>query len=678
MTAVVVVVPPIDDDDRGTRTTNRTKTTTTGKENNKKVNRGGSAMVVTSEDTTFSSDEQRMVPPRNSKWTHSSPPKGPDLRECTTIEDLVATTCTNLRVMSPRDISAFWTILSKLVQNQSGRPQRTNDNHGQGQIKKQLNMILVNTLENIGGYNCRDFTTTALGMAKIVKQVDRCVGGRKSQANSLNQILHNLFIGKDSQKKHLIFNKIAISSIPIIHEFEPRELSNYIYAYGLVEFVPNNIKGELTLFDVLAREAIFKLRRFSSQNLSNMLWAYAKVGASNSSLFEAAGITIVAMNDLVDFWPQALSNILWAYASAGEPHPRLFKRVADHILSLRDLNGFKPQEISNIFWAYATADEKHPQLFRRVAEHIVSLRDLSGFNSQDVSNIVWAYATAGDSNPRLFERVADHILSLKDLSGFTSQALSNIMWAYATAGQSHTLLFQKLADVAIAKREEFNSQSVANFLWAYATIGQTDQRLFLSFAPTVKSKMGECNSQNLANIGWAYAVANVSVPSLFDSDFISACLAKENDFSEEDLRQLHQWQLWQEELKSDVRLPLTFRDQCQKVMTSALTQLSNLQADVMFELFSIGLRPEEEYLLTHTGYRLDALVEVKGTKVGIEVDGPSHFFGGKATGKTLLKRRQVTSLDEITVVSVPYWDWNKLGKDHEKKQEYLRTLLSFG
>jgi hypothetical protein len=71
-------------------------------------------------------------------------------------------------------------------------------------------------------------------------------------------------------------------------------------------------------------------------------------------------------------------------------------------------------------------------------------------------------------------------------------------------------------------------------------------------------------------------------------------------------------------------------------------------------------------------------VEVKGTKVGVEVDGPSHFVGRKATGRTLLKRRQVTSLDEIAVVSVPYWDWDKLGKDREKKQEYLRTLLSFG
>ena len=139
---------------------------------------------------------------------------------------------------------------------------------------------------------------------------------------------------------------------------------------------------------------------------------------------------------------------------------------------------------------------------------------------------------------------------------------------------------------------------------------------------------------------------------------------------------LHQWQLWQEELKSDVRIPLALRDKCQKAMISALTFSSDLQADVIFELLSIGLRPEEKFLI-NTGYRLDALVEVNGMKVGVEVDGPYHFFGRVVNGKTLLKRRQVTSLDEITVVSAPYWEWNDLGKGREKKHEYLRGLLCF-
>jgi hypothetical protein len=346
--------------------------------------------------------------------------------------------------------------------------------------------------------------------------------------------------------------------------------------------------------------------------------------------------------------------------------------LADVVISR--LNEFSSQDVAIFLWAYATAGDSHPRLYKYLADHVVVLNDLNGFKPQEMSNIVWAYATAGESHTRLFEYLADCIVALDDLSGFKPQALSNIMWAYATAAESHPHLFHKLADVAISRRNEFSSRDVAIFLWAYATIGQTDRYLFFSFAPTVKSIMGECNIQDVANIGWAYAVANVDVPSLFNSDFISACLAKEIDFSLRGYTQLHQWQLWQEELKSDVRLPLSLREKCQKAFISTLPMPSKFQYDVVSELPPIGLRPEEE-VLTVSGYRLDALVEVNGKKIGIEVDGPSHFVGRKPTGSTILKCRQVDTLDDIPVISVPYWEWHKLGKHRGKKQEYLRTLL---
>jgi hypothetical protein len=60
------------------------------------------------------------------------------------------------------------------------------------------------------------------------------------------------------------------------------------------------------------------------------------------------------------------------------------------------------------------------------------------------------------------------------------------------------------------------------------------------------------------------------------------------------------------------------------------------------------------------------------------VDGPSHFIGGKAKGSTILKRRQLNTLDAIPVVLVPYWGSGTIGKDRGKKKEYLRTLLRFG
>jgi hypothetical protein len=262
------------------------------------------------------------------------------------------------------------------------------------------------------------------------------------------------------------------------------------------------------------------------------------------------------------------------------------------------------------------------------------------------------------------------------LDRFKLQSISNTVWAYATAGVSHPTLFRKLAVAAIKRQHEFNSQEIANFLWASATNGQ-DQNLFSSLTPAVKANLDKYNEQGLANIAWAYAVANVAAPSIFDDNFISACLRKEDEFINGSLRQLHQWQLWQDELKSNIQLPQSLMEKCYNTFISENPHPSKLQDDVISELTSIGLEPEEE-VLTKSGYRLDAVVEVNGKQVGVEVDGPSHFIGRELTGSTILKHRQVTNLDGISLVSVPYWEWDKLKNDSKKKQQYLRTLLKLG
>ena len=130
----------------------------------------------------------------------------------------------------------------------------------------------------------------------------------------------------------------------------------------------------------------------------------------------------------------------------------------------------------------------------------------------------------------------------------------------------------------------------------------------------------------------------------------------------------------QNEIKSGINLPPALREKCRQAFELQSYQSSNLQNDVISELSSIGLLPEEE-VLTLSGYRMDAIVKVNGTKVGIEVDGPSHFMNREAMGSTLLKRRQVSTLDGIRIVSVPYWEWNECENDSTKKQDYLLSRL---
>ncbi|KAL7549934.1 hypothetical protein ACHAWF_013189 [Thalassiosira exigua] len=548
--------------------------------------------------------------------------RDPYLGRCKSMEDMVQVTCDHLDEMSPRGLSAFWTLTAKLLQKQGG----ANARGCQMKMHDDIDRILFCTLKKLGSFGYREFAQTTLGMAKIMKQV----GGRKrgNYMRKYHQVLRSVFVDNKPRKKEMVLHSIATASIPVLPSFDPRSLSNFIYAFGLAEYVPEFDEGR-TLYDSVATEAIPMLNDFNAHGLSNMLWAYAHVGSSNSSLFENAGDVIAAISNLDEFQPQAIANIAWAYATAGEPQSHLFQRFGDHMVTLDSLNTFDPQAISNIAWAYATAEEPHPQLFQRFGNHIFTLDSLSAFHPQAISNIAWAYATAEEPHPQLFQRFGDHIITLDSLNAFDPHVLANIVWAYATAGEPHAQLFQRFGDhiFTLDSLSAFQPQAITNIAWAYATAVEPHPQLFQRFSDYLVTldNLNAFDPQQLATIAWAYATADESAAhTLFDD-----------------------------------------------VITHAL---SLLQRDVISELTTMGFEPDEE-VLTETGYRLDALVAIDGEKIGIEVDGPSHFAGRKPTGPTLLKRRQVTSLDGIRVVYVPYWEWDRMKKDSNKKQAYLRSLL---
>jgi hypothetical protein len=302
--------------------------------------------------------------------------------------------------------------------------------------------------------------------------------------------------------------------------------------------------------------------------------------------------------------------------------------------------GWFRQHLSNVVWAYATANIKHPVLFKKVANAIVALDDLKSFKPQALANIVWAYASVNMQHPGLFRKVGDAIVALNDLKSFLPQHLSNIVWAYATANIEHPGMFKKVGN---------------------AIVEMNDLRSF--------------SAQDLASTAWAFTVTNsIDAPLLFNDEFSNILVDRQNSFIVESLRRLYQWHLWRTIERSDSGLPDSLRDKCYQAFLASDTRSSVLQKDVVSELYSMGFSPIEEYTTT-SGYKLDVLIEINGKKIGIEVDGPSHFINKQPNGRTAMKRRQITSIDDIILVSVPYWEWNE-NRTSSDKQKYLRALLS--
>ncbi|EOD29839.1 hypothetical protein EMIHUDRAFT_233394 [Emiliania huxleyi CCMP1516] len=152
-------------------------------------------------------------------------------------------------------------------------------------------------------------------------------------------------------------------------------------------------------------------------------------------------------------------------------------------------------------------------------------------------------------------------------------------------------------------------------------------------------------------------------------------------WSEEERSQLHQWQLWLSlERGADGQQYLLSESQrklCCDAMQGTEVTISRLQRSVAAALATLQHGFEEEYLEPRTGYSLD--LALPSSRVGVEVDGPSHFLlpdgrgVRKPNGPTLLKRRLLAAAG-WSVISVPFYEWYGLIAD--ERQAYLERAVA--
>ena len=150
-------------------------------------------------------------------------------------------------------------------------------------------------------------------------------------------------------------------------------------------------------------------------------------------------------------------------------------------------------------------------------------------------------------------------------------------------------------------------------------------------------------------------------------ELFDAMCPHRNDFSRNNLAQLHQWSLWRAECGARwPGLPDSLRRACRNAFVEREGRPSQLQSAVVQEIRSRGAYVKEEHRCKASGYSIDALVTLNdGKKLAVEVDGPSHFIGQshQPTGATLLKHRQLRYFG-WRLESVPYWEWDRRKELH--------------
>lgn len=514
------------------------------------------------------------------------------------------------------------------------------------------------------------------------------------------------------------FEIVARVSIESIDEFNPQELGNVAWSFATAR------ESSDPLLDAIARAAKSKLPRFIPQNLANIVWAFATAGRGAPSSLDIDFFQAVARESirrLSEFKSQELANTAWAFATAGVRCPHLFDALAKE--SAPRLSSFSDQGVANLAWAFSTSDEAvtHINLFEEIAHEAVGR--VPNLLPQGLANLAWSYANADLRAPHLFDAIAVEIVGpgpatvSRRAAQLKPQEFANLAWAFAKVNYSvRPALYDALATgmLALAARHRddlgaagLTHQELANLAWAYACADHVDPALLGLLWRGVVERAKRTFAHNAAVVKRETAIST-SVPAVTEPE---SCATRfyhaDNDGSEncshaydrgdddsitaawgfnlEERRQLQQVVLHaryeakgQAAIVSDIaRAPPAFLAVLRDALATVDSRASRSQLEVGETLQALGISVVEE-LVIPDGLSIDVALKPLSQRVGIEFDGPWHYFRNDPqveTGRTAFKKRLLTACG-WTVLHIPYWEWGALDRTLESRKAYIKQKLT--
>ncbi|GBF92400.1 hypothetical protein Rsub_05602 [Raphidocelis subcapitata] len=476
----------------------------------------------------------------------------------------------------------------------------------------------------------------------------------------------------------------------------PQDISNTLWAAATLQLaVPEQQAAQLLSALVAQQQAA------TPQNLANTLWAAATLQLAVPEQ-QAAQLLSALVAQQQAATPQNLANALWAAATLQLAVP---EQQAAQLLSalVAQWQAATPQNLANTLWAAATLQLAVPE--QQAAQLLSALvAQCQAATPQDISNTLWAAAKQwGSAAPPDVEAALLRLATVVDerlVAAMNGLDVSNSLWALSRLGLRPAPLTQQLADAAVPLAPAMNPQDLANTALAAAKLGAGGAQLFRALAGAAGRQAQGFTTQNLCNLAWALAIADqwqlagaaVALAQRAATGEVWALMVAENHC------QLHQVHLWLVDgqradgnssgsSKSGLAGALTAAQlqQCQEAWLAALQEAaqhrrSSFERSV-FECARClpGLadcRPEARTPDGAFSVDVAALHTASGLRLAIEADGPCHFLrpGREVSGDTLARNRALSARGCV-VVSVPYWEWDKVRHDAGKAAAYLSQAV---
>jgi len=232
-----------------------------------------------------------------------------------------------------------------------------------------------------------------------------------------------------------------------------------------------------TLFDALAGASLRTLETFKTQNLSNMAWAFAKLGEADEELMTA--IAEAALARISGLSPTDLATIAWAFAKLGLRDDELMEAISE--AALAKMHEFSATSLANLAWAYAMLGILDVPLMQAISSQ--ALKKLADFEPHDIAYLAWAYAQHGVPDLPFLAALA--AAARRHLDEFAVEDLSKSAWSWATLGKATGEIdFSDLAGACCARARLMRPVSTWNsdqnletghaLTWSAWTIGMPE------------------------------------------------------------------------------------------------------------------------------------------------------------------------------------------------------------
>eukprot|EP00746_Dinoflagellata_sp_MGD_P155001 gnl/MRDRNA2_/MRDRNA2_85161_c0_seq10.p1 gnl/MRDRNA2_/MRDRNA2_85161_c0~~gnl/MRDRNA2_/MRDRNA2_85161_c0_seq10.p1 ORF type:complete len:712 (+),score=148.76 gnl/MRDRNA2_/MRDRNA2_85161_c0_seq10:170-2137(+) len=294
-----------------------------------------------------------------------------------------------------------------------------------------------------------------------------------------------------------------------------QDISNTLWAFAKLGF------ANTELFEAMSWEIIKKIGDFEPQNLAITAWAYATIGFVKENMMEAiAGESRKRINA---FTPQCCANLSFAFAKLGIRNDDLMKCISEQVL--KTINKFRTQELCNVAWGSAKVQMEDEALMEAIAKEVVV--KVSHMNPQDLSKTSWSFATARIKNDKMMDEISWEVMA--KVGSFGNQDLSNTCWSFAKLGIANAMMMAALGKELVVQVKNLIPQDLSNTAWAFATLGLPDNDLMDELLMEVIAKIEGFVPQNVANTSWAFAKLGLWNERLMEVLSLE-CLRKLKDF----------------------------------------------------------------------------------------------------------------------------------------------------